>query len=194
MNRLLFCALFLTAARHCRADVVLSISPASQATPLGSQAKFDVDISGLGNGTALGTYDINLGFNPTVLAYSSILFGNELDISGLGDIQTVTPGVDTVEAFELSLDSASELNSLQAPAFTLATLTFGTLATATNAPITLSVNALGDAFGNSISTTLENGSISVTGPTTVPEPKPVRLVFLFLLVFGSTWRFRRIRT
>jgi hypothetical protein len=149
VNRLLLCSLFIAAGSYCRAGVILSINPVSQTVPLGSQASFDVDISGSGGGTALGTYDINLGFDSTLLLYSSIVFGNQVDISGLGDIQSVTPGVGTVEVFELSLDSAAELNSLQSSTFTLATLTFDTLATGTNSPVTLSVNALGDAYARS---------------------------------------------
>src|ERR1035438_3628845 len=177
VNRLLLCGL-VAAGTYCRADVILSINPISQTVSLGSQASFDMDISGLGGGTALGTYDINLGFDQTLLSYNSIVFGNQVDISGLGDIQSATPGTGTVEVFELSLDSTSELNSLQAPAFSLATLTFDTLGLGTNSPITLSVNALGDAFGNSISADIENASVSVTSPTTVPEPKSI----WFLLV------------
>jgi hypothetical protein len=59
--------------------------------------------------------DINFGFDPTLLSCSSIVFGNQVDISGLGDIQSVTPGTGTVEVFELSLDSAAELNSFIGP-------------------------------------------------------------------------------
>jgi hypothetical protein len=178
VNRLLLCSLFLAAGTYCRASVILSINPLSQTVSLGSQASFDVDISGLGGGTALGTYDINLGFDSTLLSYDNTVFGNQVDISGLGDIQSVTPGTGTVEVFELSLDSPAELNSLQAPAFTLATLTFGTLAVGVSSPITLSVNALGDAYGNLITAALQDGAISVTSTSTVPEPKTTVLICL----------------
>lgn len=183
MNRLLLCSLFIAAGSYCRAGVILSINPVSQTVPLGSQASFDVDISGLGGGTALGTYDINLGFDSTLLSYNSTVFGTQVDISGLGDIQSVTPGAGTLEIFELSLDSAAELNSLQASAFTLATLTFDTLTPGTNSPVTLSVNALGDAYGNSISASIDNGSVSVN--STSPEPRPALLLLLALPLFAA---------
>jgi hypothetical protein len=151
-----------------------------QTIPLGSQASFDIDISGLGNGTALGTYDINLDFDPSLLSYSSITFGNQLDLFGLGDIQSVTPGIGSVEVFELSIDSAADLNALQSDAFLLATLNFSTLATGLDSPVTLSVNALGDAFGNSISPATQNGTVSVTSS---PEPGPIWLLIMALPVF-----------
>src|SRR5260370_17815359 len=90
VNRLLLW--LVTAGKFCRADVILSIDPSSQAVPLGSPASFAVDISGLGNGTALGTYDLNVAFDPALLSYSSIMFGKQLDVLGLGDIQSVTAG------------------------------------------------------------------------------------------------------
>jgi hypothetical protein len=196
VNRLLLlCSFFLAAGTLCHASIILSVSPASQSVTLGSPVSFDVNISGLGNGTALGTYDINLGFDPTLLSYSSIVFGNQVDISGLGDIQSVTPGTGTVDVFELSLDSPSDLNSLQASSFTLATLTFDTLATGTNSPLTLSVNALGDAVGNSINANLENGSVTINGlVTSVPEPSMIfSMVAGLFLIGGAKSRFFRSR-
>jgi hypothetical protein len=171
VNRLLLGILFVTVGVQCEGSIILSVDPSSQAVPLGSQANFNLDISGLGNGTALETYDINLGFDPTLLSYSSVVFGTQVDISGLGDIQLVTPGSGTIEVFELSLDSPGELNSLQASSFTLATLSFDTLAAGTNSPVTLSINALGDAVGNSIAAIVQNGSVTINTPVSnVPEP------------------------
>ena len=149
----------------CRADVVLSIVPASQTVAPGSQVSLDVYVSGLGGGSALGVYDINIGFDSTVLSYSSISFGNQINISGTGDVQIVTPGVGTVEVFELSLDSVTNLNSLQTPAFRLATLKFSMSASGGSSPITLSVNALGDASGNSITARIQNGSVTAGAAT-----------------------------
>jgi len=194
VNRLLLGLFLLAVGTLCRADIFLSVDPSIQTVPLGAQASFDVDISGLGNGTALGVYDINLGFDATLLSYSSIVFGNQVDISGLGDIQFVTPSSGTVEVFELSLDSPSELNSLQAPSFTLATLTFDTLAAGSNSPVTLFVNALGDAFGNSITADVENASVSITPQSTTPEPTMLGplCVGLSILLLLRVRRHRRV--
>ncbi|WP_347986290.1 cohesin domain-containing protein [Methylomonas sp. AM2-LC] len=145
------------------ATPILSIDPTTQSVAQGSQVSFNIDISGLGSGLTLGTYDLSLSFNSTLLAYSSIQFGTGLNLFGLGDIQSVTPGAGNVEVFELSLDSAGALNVFQQHQFTLATLTFDTLGKGTS-PVSLSLKALGDAYGNSLTVAIQNSSISV-----VPE-------------------------
>jgi hypothetical protein len=91
-----------------------------------------------------------------------------LNFNGLA-FQATAPGVGTTELFELSLDDPSTLLSSQPASFTLATLTFDAVGTGTSA-LGLSVNALGDQNGNSLSATLQNGSITVTGAAgQVPE-------------------------
>ena len=143
LRRILFSSLFFVFASNCAGAVTLSISPSTQTVMAGLPVSLDVLVSGLSKGTALGTYDINVAFDPTALSYSGTTFGNQLNLSGLGDIQSVTPGTGIVEVFELSLDSAATLNAGQASSFRLATLTFNTLAVSNSSPITLSVNALG---------------------------------------------------
>ena len=196
MKRLLVCGLLIGTGMLCRAEVILSVDPGSQSVPFwGRRASFSLDISGLGNGSALGVYDVNVGFDPTLLSYDSIVFGDQVDISGLGDIQSVTPGTGTVEVFELSLDSPDELDSLQASAFTLATLTFDTLAAGTDSPVTMSANALGDAFGNPITADLQNASVSITSVTSAPEPTtlPIACIGLAaLIVFRHRQRLRTL--
>jgi hypothetical protein len=172
VNRFIACFLFGVIGILCHAGIILEIDPASQTVPLGAQASFSVDIFGLGNGTNLGTYDINLGFDPALLSFSSIVFGDQVDISGLGDIQIVTPSTGTVEVFELSLDSATDLSGQEA-AFTLATLTFNTLASGADSPLTLSINVLGDANGNSLSADGQDGSVTISSLSSVPEPSTI---------------------
>ncbi len=169
----------------CSAAVTVSVSPSTTTVNTGSQASFDINITGLPNGTSVGTFDVNVAFDPALLAYSAASFGNQLDILGLGDIQVVTPGVGTVELFELSLDTAANLNSLQAKSFRLATVTFNTVA-AGNSPITISINAIGDALGNSIGVAIQNGSVSiVTATASVPALSDPALAALGLLLAAS---------
>jgi hypothetical protein len=101
------------------------------------------------------------------------------DLFSLGSVTSTTPGAGSVNVFELSLDSPSDLNGLQASAFTLVSLTFNTIAVGTS-PLGLTVNALGDADGNALVATTEPGSVTVTGPTTVPE-----LDTIWLLATGT---------
>ena len=191
MNRPLLAFVFL-AAGCVRADIILSVAPANQTVPLGTPVGFDINISGLGSGTALGTYDINFGFDPALFSYSGIAFGDQLDLFGLGDIQSTTLGSGTIEVFELSLESIADLNSLQAPFFRLATLTFDTLAVGSSSPVKLSVNALSDAFGNSLAANIQNGSVTI-GPTVslVPEPSALSMLLIAVAVPSLMGSIRR---
>jgi hypothetical protein len=170
----------------------ITVLPAAQNSGLGNQAIVSLNVDGLGSGVApsVGTFDLDVAFDSSILAFNSAVFGNQLDILGLGDLQFVTPGLTTVNLFELSLDSASDLNSLQATAFILATLKFDTIGPGTS-PIILSLNALGDADGTALPTTLVNGAVTVTS---VPEPSSLFMIALTLsgfLVSGRLGRHER---
>jgi hypothetical protein len=132
-------------------------------------ATVDLNISGLTPGTtAIGTYDVNVGFNSSVVNFASAAFGDpvlgsdQLDPEGYGTFSTVTSGAGTAELFELSLDDPAALLASQPSSFTLATMSFDAVGTGTSV-LALSVNALGDQTGNSVSAALQNGSITVTG-------------------------------
>jgi hypothetical protein len=158
----------------------ITVTPSSQSVNLGSQAVVSLDISGLGSGAApsVGAYDIDLSFDSSILALTSVVFGDpvlgdQLDLFSLGSILGATPGAGTVNVFEISLDFVDDLNQLQADAFTLATFTFDTLS-AGSSTLSLSLNALGDADGLPLEATPTGGSVDVVGseppPVTVSEP------------------------
>jgi len=162
-------------------SIYLSVQPSSQSVAEGAEVSIDLNISGLGDPPSLGTYDLNVAFDPTILSFSAFAFGDpvlgdQLDPTGGGNTISFTNlGTGTVELFELSLDSDTTLNTLQAPSFTLGVLTFDAIG-AGDSPLTLSINALGDADGNSLSASLQNGSVSVTAASTVPEPATIYLL------------------
>lgn len=151
----------------------LTIVPATHSAPSGTTAAVDLVISGLGAGTApsLAAFDVDVTFDPAVLSFVSAAFGVQLDILGLGSIQAATPGVGTVNLFELSLDSPEDLNNLQDSSFVLASLTFGALSPGTS-PLILHVNALGDAFGDGIPVSVNNGLVEIVSQAGDPVPEP----------------------
>jgi hypothetical protein len=163
--------------------ITLSINPPSQTVSFGGTTGFDVVIFGLGDGVApsLGVYDIDVTFNPSILSFSTTAFSTGLDVLGLGSIQSATPSVGTVNLFELSLDTVDDLNTLQTDTFTLATLSFNTLAVGIS-PIGITVIALGDADGNSLEAEVAGGSVTVSGQATqVPEPASAALLVVGLV-------------
>jgi hypothetical protein len=178
----------------------ITLAPSSQSVDLGSQAVVTLDIAGLGSGAApsVGAYDINLSFDSSILALSSVVFGDpvlgdQLDVLGLGSILGATPGAGTVNVFEISLDFVDDLNQLQADSFTLATFTFDTLAAGSSA-LGLTLNALGDADGLPLEATLTGGSVDVTAappPVSVPEPSAWATYTLLLAGLAGLAIFQR---
>jgi hypothetical protein len=173
------------------------LSIGSETISSGGVATVALDISGLGNGTALGTFDVNVGFNSSVVNFASATYGDpvlgdQLNLEGYGTISSTTPGIGTTELFELSLDSPSALTSRQAQSFTLATLTFDAVGTGTSA-LALSVNTLGDQNGNPLPATLRNGSITVGGSsiTGAPEIDATSAAGALTLLLGSLIVLRR---
>ena len=172
----------------------LGFNPSTQATTQGSTANIALQISGLGPFMApsLGVYDLVVGFDPTILAFSGAAFGDpilgdQLDVDGFGVISTVTPGFGNVELFELSLDLPSDLDNLQAPSFTIATLTFQGIGVGTST-LDITILALGDSYGSSLSASVSSAAITVN-QSAVPEP--ATLVLLCWGVVSLSIRGRR---
>ena len=152
--------------------ILIEFDPASQGVPVGNPVDVDLTISGLGDfaSPSLGAFDLDISFNPALLAFSNVIYGDQLDILGLGSVQITTPGVVNVNLLELSLDLPSDLDTLQAGSFTMATLTFDTLAVGTSS-LDITINALSDAFGDPLFADVQSGSISP-----VPEPATILLL------------------
>lgn len=158
--------------------ISLNLVPAPQNTFLGNTVNVGVTISDLGDGAApsLSTYDLDISFDDTVLDFSGVTFGDpslgdQLALFGVSSLtETEEPSFGLVNIFELSFNSVDELDDSQADSFTLATLTFNTIATGTS-PLGLSINALGDALGDPLTAEIGNSFVSVSSqPVTVPEP------------------------
>lgn len=170
--------------------IVLSVTPGAQTANLGEDVSVDITIDGLGDGVApsLGTFDINLGFDSGLLGPSNVQFGDQLDVLGLGSIQSFSFSTGSINLFELSLDPVSDLDALQLPSFTLATVTFATRFVGTSV-LTLETNALGDALGNPLEATILNGSVGIES-SVIPEPNSALLLLIGLAVLAATAAYR----
>lgn len=170
---------------------IVSFQPGSQTVDLFDQATVDLVISGLGDFSpdSLGTFDVDIGFDASILQLDTVTFGTQLDITMLGSIQGV--GIDNtagiVDIFELSLDFYGELDILQPGEFVLASLTFDTIGVGTsglnllNHPVTgdpLIGPVFGDSLGFPLDVDLTDGSITVVRDGTQPIPEPGTIFLL----------------
>jgi len=139
---------------------------------------------------SLGAFDINVDFNSSVIRYSSMTWGNQLDILGFGSVRSF----DSTQAqsghlnsYEVSLDDPADLDSLQAGNFVLFTLNFTAIDTG-RSTLDLGINDLSDSRGVSLSST----SISTPGIEVNAVPVPAALpLFASALLALTRLRMRR---
>jgi hypothetical protein len=168
----------------------MSLDPAAQTVGEGSLLQVNLTIAGVNNGTtpALGAWDVTVSADPSLLTFSSATFGTNLNVLGLGDIQSVSsPATGSTELYEISLDSAADLTSHQATNFTLATLYFNTIGTGTSA-LNIGINSLSDANGSALTASVVPGSVTINP---VPLPSSVWLLASALAALGFVLRPRR---
>lgn len=147
----------------------VSITPATPEANLGGSVLVTVDIADLGIGGApkVGVFDFDFSYDAGVLSFSDVSFGAGLDVLSLGSIQLwddVTPGL--LNVFELSFDMPEDLYTLQPDAFTLFTLSFDAIGAGVS-NLGLTINALGDEFGEALAADVFGSSVTVA-----PVPLP----------------------
>lgn len=166
---------------------VISVVPSSPVIGVGGQTTVDIIVSDLGDGAApsVSVFDINFEFDSTLLGFSGVTFGDQLALTGVGSLQIFDDSVaGVVNLLELSFDFPLDIDDLQLPEFTLATLTLEGLKTGVS-PLTLSVLGFGDSFGDPLQFSVAESSLQVVP---VPGALPLMLTALAGLSFFSRRR------
>jgi hypothetical protein len=206
----LACLVLLLGAAPAQA-IILAVTPLSQTVATGSPTTVSLSITGLGGPVALGGFDLDLSFNPSILSLRDMYFGDpgllgdQLDLGHAGAV-ICSPGHDTfpscpadlaggmINLLELSLDAPDTLNAFQADSFILATFLFDTLSPGQSI---LSVNrlVLADAFGSRLVADIQSGHIIVAAPNAIPAPSSLALlaVGMVMLMACSEKRSRSLR-
>lgn len=172
--------------------IQLTIEPATTAVAQGAGVDVSLIIEGLGTGgsPSLGTFDLNLTYDPSVLTFDAAIFGdptlgNQLALTTPG-IDAVTPGAlgGLVNLFAISLDGVADLNALQEDGFVLASLHF-TATGVGSSILDLSDIVLGDADGNALTLDrLVGGRVQVGNVSSVPD-SGLAYPGVFLALFGA---------
>lgn len=171
----------------------LSFSPSAATILEGDTLAVDLEISGLGDfaSPSLGAFKTDILFDDAILDFDSVVYGALLGdpdpLSFETDIVTTTgAGLVTLDEFSFLFDF--ELDALQPETFSLATLNFTGQAVGTSA-LTFGDVDLSDAVGNTLSPTLNTGSIQVDPrETPMPIPATLALVLPFALFLARRRR------
>jgi hypothetical protein len=159
--------------------VSLGLTPSGPVAPGGAVA-IGIVIADLGDGVppTLAAFDLDVSFDPGVLAFVSVDFGAELGTPGVDALVTsgLLAGPARVDLATSWLLPNAMLDAQQPSSFVLATLHFIALAPGTSLlDFTQAVlaNTAGGPGGNAITAELSGASATV-----VPEPGPLALIAL----------------
>lgn len=154
----------------------ITITMVNSNVALGGVVNQEIHISGLGGGISpsVGSFDIDVNYDADILRFDSVTFGNQLDLLGFGSFQdqfsnttgTAPNLLGVIDLLEISFDTIADLDALQTPSFTLATLAFEALQLGMS---TLDISGVvSDAAGSVLPVSFPSGRVTVT--STVPEP------------------------
>jgi hypothetical protein len=177
-------------------SVVIGFEPNSLDAATGESIALNLVVSGLGDfgPASLGGFDISIGFDSSIFAFTSYSLGNLLgDVSLLEAIDVSAGDLGgVVNLAEVSLLSAASLDALQPGEFVLGTLNFNVLNLGSGLASSLSIEpgaVLSDAFGSELAVT-GLGTATIEGKATIPLPGTPVLLFAALLA----WQVLRIKT
>lgn len=185
MYKKLFCggALLYALTLPVQAGVVVSINPAAPEINVGDSVGFSIDITGLDSSVALSGYELSLGFDPALLHFDSVIFGNQLDLAAQGqNFPSLTTEPGWVHLIEFSFDGSTILLEQQADNFTLANVYFTAIDSGISS-LNLSLHSLADSETNLIDANSQGALVSITSAVPVPSA-----VWMFISGLGLLLR------
>ncbi|MDJ0789779.1 MAG: cohesin domain-containing protein [Myxococcota bacterium] len=173
--------------------LAIELNPPAQKIASGETTMVRIVASGLG-GEIVSAYDLDLTYDPAILAAVSVSFGPLLGDPALFQViesfDVSTDGV--VDFAQLSLLSDTALLALQTPpAFTLAVVEFRAIGSGTS-PLALRFDDFNDVKGlngEQLVVTAKPGSVTVT--PVIPEPSAALVFGLGVAVVASSIAWRR---
>jgi hypothetical protein len=188
----LFAATF--GAVSARADLI-SFTPATQTINVGGTATIDVQVSGLAAGKAVGSFDLTVLSNSSIVTPLSVLFLGSLGVPADEITGSDLSVAGAVNAFEVSLEDTATLLGLQSSQpFSLFRISYQGIAVgSTILTLKSTPRVVSDGDGTIIPfTNTATATINVVGSTdTVPEPSSWILLASMLVFAGFVMHRRR---
>jgi hypothetical protein len=164
--------------------ISISFLPASVNAGVGGEISFDVVVSGLG-GESVGSYDLDLSFDGSKLAFTSFEFGALLG-GPAASLQSASAAGGIADLAEVSLLLPAELDALQGDPVVLGTARFAVTETGAST-VTVSQAIVGDGAGRPLRVT-STGSVRVNAGPAIPEPGAFALFALGLAAVAPVLR------
>ncbi len=163
--------------------ISIALLPAAASAPVGGSVDLDVVVSGFAADEVLGSYDLDVSFDSSLLAFDDLSFGALL--GGPADsVSGFVAGAGLVDLAEFSFLGNAALDALQGASFAIAQLRFTVLAEGTSTVSISQASAAGGVLpdGARVFPIDSLGSARVTGSGVVPEPGGAALFALGLLL------------
>jgi hypothetical protein len=161
--------------------VSLALTPVNSVAAVGDTVAIAIEIAGLGVGTppTLSSFDLDVGFDPSVLGFQSASFGTALGTGA--DVLTSAGllGPNSIDVAAASLLSSATLDAAQPASFVLATLFFKALAPGVS-PLAIADAILADTSSVPGGNQIFVDALGAASVTVAPVPEPAAL-----LVFGA---------